>query len=270
MLRLAASGIVWILWLVVTALWTVPVAVAYAVTVWWDERRWWVSRTFRTGAKALVALNPFWSVRIEGEIPDPDSEPFVAVCNHESLADILLVGTLPFDMKWLSKEEIAKLPFLGWMMRMAGDVLVRRSDRRSRGRSYDELLEWLARGASVMLFPEGTRSRTGEMLPFRSGAFRLAVETGRPIQPLAVSGTREAIRADTALFGRARVTVRVLEQVPTSGLTMDDVDELTARVRRMIDRARAGDLPPVPDRIEEAGSADASDSSVAREDSGGV
>lgn len=248
MLRFAASVVVWILWVVVTALWTVPVATVYAVTVWWDDRRWWVGRTFRTGAKALVALNPFWSVKIVGELPDPDSTPFVAVCNHESLADVLLVGTLPFDMKWLSKEQIARFPFLGWMMKMAGDVLVRRTDRRSRGRSYDELLRWLERGASVMLFPEGTRSRTGEMLPFRSGAFRLAIETGRPIQPLAVSGTREAIRADSVLFGRARVTVRVLEQMPTAGLTMDDVDDLTARVRRAIERARAGDLPPGRER----------------------
>ncbi|MDX1578186.1 MAG: lysophospholipid acyltransferase family protein [Gemmatimonadota bacterium] len=260
MLRLAASGFVWIVWLVVTALWTIPVAVVYALTVWWDERRWWVGRTFRWGARALVGVNPFWSVKIVGDLPDRETEPFVAVCNHESLADILLVGTLPFDMKWLSKAEIARIPFLGWMMKMAGDVLVRRSDRRSRGRSYDELLEWLRRGASVMLFPEGTRSRSGEMLPFRSGAFRLAVETGRPIQPLAVSGTREAIRADSALFSRARVTVRILEQVPTAGLTMDDVDELTARVRRMIARARADDLPP--------GSGSAG--SVAGEDAGGA
>lgn len=260
MFRFAASVVVWILWIVVTALWTIPVAVVYAVTVWWDERRWWVGRTFRLGAKALVTLNPFWSVKIVGELPDPDSAPFVAVCNHESLADVLLVGTLPFDMKWLSKEQIARLPFLGWMMKMAGDVLVRRTDRRSRGRSYDELLGWLERGASVMLFPEGTRSRTGEMLPFRSGAFRLAIETGRPIQPLAVSGTREAIRADSVLFGRARVTVRVLEQMPTVGLTMDDVDDLTARVRRTIERARAGDLPSGRARagsvvVEDAGGA---------------
>lgn len=239
-LRVVASIAVWVMWLIITAAWTLVVAVVWAATVWWDERRWYVGRVFRAGAKVLVWVNPFWRVKIEGEIPPRESEPFVAVCNHESLADVLLVGTLPFDMKWLSKEEIARVPFVGWMMRMAGDVLVRRSDRRSRGESYDELLAWLGRGASVMLFPEGTRSRTGDMLPFRSGAFRLALETTRPVQPLVVSGTRRAIKADSVLFGRARVTVTILEQVPTAGLGDEQVDELRDHVRDLIDAARVG------------------------------
>jgi 1-acyl-sn-glycerol-3-phosphate acyltransferase len=239
-LRLAVSGLVWILWLLVAAFWTPVVAVAWALTVWWDERRWYASRVFRRGANLLVALNPFWRVRIEGELPDPESEPFVAVCNHESLADVLIVGTLPFEMKWLSKAEIARLPFIGWMMKMAGDVTVHRFDRRSRGASYDELFAWLRRGSSVMMFPEGTRSRTGEMLPFRSGAFRLAIEAGRPVQPLAVSGTRDAIRADSLVFGRARVTLRILPQVSTAGLGEEDLDDLSDRVRAIIEAARVG------------------------------
>jgi 1-acyl-sn-glycerol-3-phosphate acyltransferase len=237
-LRLALSGCVWILWVVVSAVWTLLVGIAWLATVWWDKRRWYIGRTFRLGARVLVFVNPWWRVTIQGDVPSREAAPFVAVCNHESLADVLIVGTLPFDMKWLSKEEIARVPFIGWMMRMAGDVLVRRSDRRSRGESYDNLLEWIARGASVMLFPEGTRSRDGEMLPFRSGAFRLAIETGRPIQPLAVSGTRRAIRADSLLFGRARVTVRILPQVPTDGLVPEDVDVLSDRIRAMIEAAR--------------------------------
>lgn len=242
MLRRAVSVLVWVIWLVVAALWTPVVAVVYALTAWWDERRRYASLTFRRGANLLVVLNPFWRVRIEGELPDRESEPFVAACNHESLADVLIVGTLPFEMKWLSKAEIARLPFIGWMMQMAGDVTVRRADRRSRGASYDELVAWLRRGSSVMMFPEGTRSRTGEMLPFRSGAFRLAIETGRPVQPLAVSGTRDAIRADSLVFGRARVTLRILPQVSTEGLGPEDVDDLSVRVREIIEAARSA--PP--------------------------
>jgi 1-acyl-sn-glycerol-3-phosphate acyltransferase len=237
-LRLAMSGLVWIAWVIVAAAWTPLVAAVYLATVWWDERRWYAGRTFRLGARVLVFLNPWWRVEIEGDVPPPESAPFVAVSNHESLADVLIVGTLPFDMKWLSKEEIARVPFIGWMMRMAGDVLVRRSDRRSRGESYDSLIAWIERGASVMLFPEGTRSRDGELLPFRSGAFRLAIETGRPVQPLAVSGTRQAIRADSLLFGRARVKVRILEQVVTADLGPEDIDALSNRVREMIEAAR--------------------------------
>ena len=90
-----------------------------------------------------------------------------------------------------------------------------------------------------MIFPEGTRSRTNEMLPFRNGAFRLAIETGAPILPLAVHGTRTAIRKGSMKFGNADVVVRVLEPVPTTDLGPDDLDELRTTVRRTIEDARA-------------------------------
>jgi len=233
-----ANGGVWLSWLVVIVVWFPFVAVVFLLTAWWDNRRWFTGRAFRLGTRAMVALNPWWNITVEGDVPSRSSEPFVAVCNHESMADILLIGTLPFDMKWLSKAQIARIPILGWMMWLAGDIVVKRSDARSRGQSFDRMVSWLERGASIMIFPEGTRTRTGRLLPFRNGAFRLALETGRPIQPLAVSGTRQAIQADSTLFGRANVTVRILEQVSVEGMGLDDVDELRKRVRSMIELAR--------------------------------
>jgi 1-acyl-sn-glycerol-3-phosphate acyltransferase len=207
------SAFIWAIWLSFTALWTPVVAIVYLLTAWWDRRRFWAGSTFRLGAKILIALNPWWHCRIEGEPPARDLHPFVAVSNHESLADILIIGTLPWEMKWMSKESIFKIPFLGWMMRMAGDVSVKRNSVKSRGEAYAKTREWIERGSSVMIFPEGTRSKTRDMLPFRNGAFRLAVETGRPVQPIAVSGTRDAIRKGTWVFGRADVVVRVLQPV---------------------------------------------------------
>ncbi|TFG66516.1 MAG: 1-acyl-sn-glycerol-3-phosphate acyltransferase [Gemmatimonadales bacterium] len=232
------NGAVWLVWLLIIIAWCPVVAVVFLCTAWWDERRWYTGRIFRFGTRLLVGVNPWWSVTVEGTLPPRSSEPFVAVCNHESMADILLVGTLPFDMKWLSKSQIARIPLLGWMMWMAGDIVVKRTDARSRGQSFDRMVTWIQRGASIMIFPEGTRTRTGDLLPFRNGAFRLALETGRPIQPLAVSGTRQAIQADSALFGRANVTVRILEQVTVEGMGLDDVDELRHQVRSMIAAAR--------------------------------
>ncbi len=232
------NGCVWLMWFFVVVAWVPLVAVVFLSTAWWDKRRWFTGRVFRMGTRVLVAVNPWWTITVVGDIPPRSSEPFVAVCNHESLADILLVGTLPFDMKWLSKAQIARVPLMGWMMWMAGDIVVKRSDARSRGKSFDRMLMWIGRGASIMIFPEGTRTRTGELLRFQNGAFRLAVETGRPIQPLAVSGGREAIRADSALFGRAHVTVRILEQVSVEGMGLEDVDKLRDQVRSMIAAAR--------------------------------
>jgi 1-acyl-sn-glycerol-3-phosphate acyltransferase len=92
---------------------------------------------------------------------------------------------------------------------------------------------------SVMIFPEGTRSKTAELLPFKDGAFRLAVEAGVPILPLAVSGTGTALRKHDWRFGRSVAEVRVLEPVETAGLTLADVPALKARIRQRIVEERA-------------------------------
>lgn len=234
----AASAAIWVVWLSATAVWTLVVGLVWLMTAWWDRRRWYAGRTFRLGARVLLFLNPFWRVRIEGDPPPRDLYPFVAVSNHESLADILIIGSIPWDMKWLSKVEIFRVPFLGWMMRMAGDVPVRRSSPSGRAEAYGRLRGWMARGASVMIFPEGTRSRTPELLRFQNGAFRLSLETGRPLLPIAVTGTREAIRKGSPWFGRTDVVVRILSPVPVTGLGPEDLDELRDGVRERIDRAR--------------------------------
>lgn len=237
-MRSLTSFIVWVAWQLLVILWTPVVALVLLCTGWWDRPRWIAGRTFRFGARILIALNPFWRVRVEGQIPERDFHPFVVVANHESLADIILIGWLPWDMKWLSKSSIFRVPFLGLMMRMAGDVSVHRGNASSRAQSYGALKRWLDRGASVMVFPEGTRSRTPEMLPFRNGAFRLAIETGLPVLPLAVHGTRTAIRKGSMKFGNANVVVKVLEPVSTAGLVKSDVGALRQRVRSEIEAGR--------------------------------
>lgn len=239
-MRGLTSFVVWVVWEVLVILWTPVVAIALVLTGWWDRPRWYAGRVFRFGARLLVALNPYWKVRVQGHVPGRGAHPFVAVANHESLADIVLIGTLPWDMKWLSKASIFRVPFLGQMMRMAGDVGVERGDASSRGASYNALRRWIRRGASVMIFPEGTRSRSQEMLPFRNGAFRLAIETGRPILPMAVHGTRTAIRKGSMKFGNADVVVRVLDPISTEGLDVNDLKALRERVRAEIEEARLG------------------------------
>ena len=213
-------------------------ALVWIVTVPRDPGRYTVGRWFRRVAVLSTKLNPLWTFRTSGvRIPDP-RRPYVAVSNHESLADIFLISHLPWEMKWLSKEAIFRLPIMGWMMRMAGDIAVRRSDRSSRAEALDECRDRLRKGVSVMIFPEGTRSRTPELLPFKDGAFRLAIDTGCPILPIAVAGTRGAIPKGSLLFGRAHAEARVLEPIPTEGLTLADIPALRERTRELIDRTR--------------------------------
>ncbi|MDP2529293.1 MAG: lysophospholipid acyltransferase family protein [Candidatus Palauibacterales bacterium] len=237
---LIVSALVWTLWALLVVAWTPMVTVVWACTAPWDRRRLAAGRLFRLCARAAIRVNPFWSVRFEGRLPRDRSVPYVVVCNHESMADVVLVGCLPWEMKWLSKRAILRTPFLGLMMRLVGDVAVRRRDAKSRKRAYERLREWLWRGVPVIIFPEGTRAPTPELLPFHEGAFRLALETGSPILPLALTGTRRALAKGSIVFGRARAVIRILEPVEADGDAGDpeDVARLTARVREAIDRAR--------------------------------
>jgi 1-acyl-sn-glycerol-3-phosphate acyltransferase len=233
-----ASAILWLLILVVATLWLPLLAVIYVLTVPRDPGRYTVGRWFRRAAMVAVGLNPFWRFRVSGvHIPDP-RRPYVAVSNHESYADIFLISHVPWEMKWLSKAEVFRIPVMGWMMRMAGDIGVHRGRATSRAEALEGMRDRLRKNVSIMIFPEGTRSPTHEMLPFRDGAFRVAIEQGVPVLPMAVAGTRHAMARGSLVFNRARAEVRVLEPIGTAGMTTKDLPALKAEVRRRIEQAR--------------------------------
>jgi 1-acyl-sn-glycerol-3-phosphate acyltransferase len=213
-------------------------SVVFLATAWRDPGRYTVGRWFRRLAVASVKVNPLWDFRTSGVRIRDSRRPYVAVANHESFADIFLISHLPWEMKWLSKEAIFKIPVMGWMMRMAGDIAVRRADRRSRAQALEDCRDRIRKEVNVIILPEGTRSPDGELLPFHPGAFKLAVELGLPILPMVVAGTRHAMPKGSLLFNRARAEVRVLEPVSTEGLGPGDVRELRDRVRALMQEAR--------------------------------
>jgi 1-acyl-sn-glycerol-3-phosphate acyltransferase len=143
-------------------------------------------------------------------------------------------------MKWLSKDTIFRIPVMGWMMRMAKDIPIKRGKRESVVSAIQGCRDRLARRVGVMIFPEGTRSRTEDLLPFKDGAFKLAVEAQVPILPIAVAGTRDCMAKHSFAFRRARARARVLAPIPTTGLTNADVAALRDRTRDIIDAARRG------------------------------
>ena len=214
--------------------WVPMMAIVWLVTLPFDRARWWVGYLYRKMPVAVQRLNPLWNFTVSGTMPADPRNPYVAVSNHESFVDILLISHVKWEMKWLCKKEMFKIPVAGWLLWLSGDIPLERGDKESAQKAMDLCKVSLDRNVSVMIFPEGTRSTTSEMRPFKEGAFRLAIETQVPVLPMVVHGARNALRKHDWRFGRVHAEVRVLDPIPTEGLTTDDIDDLCARVRAVI------------------------------------
>lgn len=225
----------WLMFGACVIAWVPLMVVTYLVTLPFDRGRYWVGYLYRKMPVAHQKLNPLWHFRVTGDLPADPRNPYVVVANHESFVDILLISHLPFEMKWLSKKEMFNLPVAGWLLYLAGDIKLDRGDKNSAAKALDRCQEYLRRRVSIMIFPEGTRASDGELGRFKDGAFRLAIEAQVPILPLAVTGTKEALRKHDWRFGRADAEVHVMEPVPTVGMTEDDIPALREHVRDLIE-----------------------------------
>jgi 1-acyl-sn-glycerol-3-phosphate acyltransferase len=191
------------------------------VPVWlllspFDRRRRFSHWYAWTWANHYVALSPFWRIEVEhGERIAADGT-YVLVANHQSIGDIFVLYQLRRHFKWVAKRSVFLVPFLGWMMWMADYVPIRRGDQRSRDRMLQACLAHLRRGSSILMFPEGTRSRDGALHEFRRGAFSVAIAAGVPVLPIVIDGTLHALPQGSWVFqqeGRLSIRVRVLEPV---------------------------------------------------------
>jgi 1-acyl-sn-glycerol-3-phosphate acyltransferase len=206
-----------------------------ALLTWpFDRRRLVAGRWFRLMGVVSAKLSPFWRFGVHGPVPRRLPPRTVVVSNHESNADAFLISHLPWEMKWLGKASLFKVPVIGWSMWLAGDIPVTRGNQSSARDAMARCVRWLERGVPVMIFPEGTRSKTEDLLPFKDGAFRLAIEAGADVLPLAVSGTRRALPKHSWRFAISRGLVTVGTPISTKGMTLADVERLKAMAREQI------------------------------------
>jgi len=197
-------------------------------------------RALRQMARVAKRLSPLWKFEVRGEPPaDIATRAYVVVSNHESNADPFLLSWLPWDMRWVAKQELFRIPVAGWALALAGDIPLRRGEASSVRAMFAECRRTLDAGLSVMMFPEGTRSRDGELLPFKDGAFELAIQAGVPVLPLALTGTHDCMPKGSTWFGEASAVVRVLPPIPTAGMMEANVGELRDLARSTIARAVA-------------------------------
>lgn len=184
------------------------------------------------------------TVHGEGNIPSTE-ESYIVVMNHQSNMDIpVLVHSLPLQLRFIGKDELLKVPVFGSALIKAGHFLIDRGDHKKAMEGIKGAGEALRqRGVSVVFAPEGTRSSDGELLPFKKGAFVMAIETGIPILPVTIDGTRLSMPKGSLWARRADVAVTIHQPVPTGSLSYDDRGELAGKVRGIMEGTLVG--PPV-------------------------
>ncbi|MEL7834546.1 lysophospholipid acyltransferase family protein [Fodinibius sp. Rm-B-1B1-1] len=200
-----------------------------------DPARYRTGKLFRKLGKYISKINPNWQIKITGYENIDDRRPYVMVCNHLSQADIPLISNLPWEMKWVAKKELFETPVVGWMMTLAGDISVDRRASNRREQTFKQATHYLNNNCSVMFFPEGTRSRDGNLNRFKAGAFDLAIKEQKPILPMVIDGTQNTLPKRSWKFGVAKqIKLKILDPIPTEGLDRSDIRSLTKEVRQAI------------------------------------
>ncbi len=165
-------------------------------------------------------------------------QSYIFMSNHQSNLDIpVLYSALPVKFRWLAKAELFKIPIFGRSMQRAGYISIDRSDRSSAFESLARAAQIIRRGASVMIFPEGTRSMDGVLQPFKKGGFVLAVDAGTPIVPMVIRGTHEIMPKGRIMIRPRQVCVYIQSPVDTTIYTRDTKDLLMNRVRAAMQEA---------------------------------
>jgi 1-acyl-sn-glycerol-3-phosphate acyltransferase len=156
---------------------------------------------------------------------------YVMVLNHNSMADIITVYNLPLVFKWVSKKEVYRIPIIGRLLFAHGDIVINRaSTKEAMNLVHSKGKEWLSKGASVAIFPEGTRSKDREIHNFKAGAFILAKDAGVPILPIVLDNTDKMMRKGFFMNWSNRITIKVLPPIPAEEVSERSVKEVMAEV----------------------------------------
>jgi 1-acyl-sn-glycerol-3-phosphate acyltransferase len=161
-------------------------------------------------------------------------QSYVFVANHQSALDVFAVyGWLPNNFKWMMKKELRKIPFVGTACAVAGHIFVDRSNPRAALQSVELVKKELVDGISTVIFPEGTRTKTGEMGRFKQGAFKIAMDLKLPVVPLSLSGFYDAMPSGKAFVNpHARVHLHIGEPVDLS--QFEDINAAMAYLQERV------------------------------------
>ncbi len=191
-------------------------------------------RVARIWARSILGVSGI-KVTINGLDNLIADRPVIYMVNHQSNFDIpVLLGRLPVQFRWLAKAELFRIPILGQGMRGSGYISIDRSNRKSAMQSLYRAADTIRDGTSVLIFPEGTRSPDGNLLPFKKGGFVLTVDAGVPVTPMTIHGTWSIMPKNQLFIRPQPVTLTILPPVDTSAFNRKTKDDLMDTVYNLM------------------------------------
>lgn len=232
--------IITILYIIVFTLFTLlaffGLIIVWLGTVFFDPKRIVVQAYSRFWSYCIYRLDPYWKLKITGlENIDPN-QPYLLLSNHQHLLDIPLLLHLPKNFRFVSKQEVYKIPVFGAVLYMRDDVAIERGGAASAKKMIKDCKHYLSTGVSILIFPEGTRTKTGQIGDFHSGAFLLAKRGGVPILPIAINGNYDAFRK-RKISKRHTFTVNILPPISTDTIQELTMEELRQHTENLIKQA---------------------------------
>jgi 1-acyl-sn-glycerol-3-phosphate acyltransferase len=216
------------------ALVTLIFGILTLLVAWIPPRGHWSNRVFRLWARTVLLLSGV-RVRAERDSEPQEGEHFIYMANHLSGYDIpALLVTLPGDVRFLAKKSLFRIPVAGWALAADGAIAVDRRDRSRARETFMAAVERLREGASVVIFPEETRSLDGRVHEFRSGGVLLALRSGLSVVPVGIEGTLEVRPKGSLLVRPGRVVVRYGRPVPVAGESVRRKGDLAEELRRRV------------------------------------
>lgn len=237
MVKVLRGIFVLLLAVVLTGLVSLAALIAIFIFRWPAARvhifpRWW-GRVLCRAAGVAVEINGLEQLNGSG--------PYIFASNHQSQFDIFAIqGYFPFDFRWLAKKELFEVPLFGHAMHRAENIPVDRAHSRQAVKSLDEAAQRISDGASVIIFPEGTRSQDGSLLPFKAGAMVLAIKARVPVVPVAITGSFAVMPKGCLLPRPGRIKIRIGEPIATSGYDLKQKHELAEALQEKVAALMAG------------------------------
>lgn len=233
------SVLAWITMLITSIIITPFFLLVWVFTFWWDKRRLWSHMMGTFWAWHYQSLIIFWRLKLSGRENIPWNRPVVIIANHRSLVDILALYKVRRPFKWVSKAENFKLPFIGMVLSLSSCVKIERGSIRAGQQFIRQAEKEMKKGSSVMIFPEGTRSKNKHMRNFQDGAFVLAKKMNCGIVPIAHIGTEKAFgsgKSSWVLQGRTNIRIQVLEEVRAEQVAELEVEALKGLLYERIEK----------------------------------